>query len=217
MSAKSKSEYRRLIRPVIQGEPADSLRGVGFTGSSLSFSRSCDNIDQKVEFDILVRPPYAKDSAQLVLSTHILPTAAIGVYEEMVPGDDNPSDACRISAPLESISQKRVSMWFFKDETSAAMLESSIVRVVVDSVIPYMDTASSLGGVFEICREGVCKASSFLGYSAGSRAALGAAIAILIGDVPAAIDIAETAYSNSSTLRSQYGSVFSYLNDISSH
>ncbi|MFD8978675.1 hypothetical protein [Streptomyces sp. NPDC059564] len=166
---------------------------------------------QEVEFGLFVRPKHARDSAQLVLNTHISPASAIEIYQEMLPNDPNPLESCRISSPIESIARERVGMWLFKDEVSAASLEDSVLRAVSSSVLPYLEEASSTEALFAICRDGVEKAASFLGYSAGNRATLGAALAVSIGKPSEALDLARLAYSDNSNLRAQYGSVFSYL------
>ncbi|MGW1765150.1 hypothetical protein ACWCQL_13875 [Streptomyces sp. NPDC002073] len=169
---------------------------------------------QEVEFGLFVRPKHARDSAQLVLNTHISPAGVIAIYKEMLPSDPDPVQSCRISAPLESIARERVGMWLFKDDASAAALEGNVLRAVSNSVIPYLADASSASGLFALCRDGVQKAASVLGYSAGNRATLGAALAVSIGKSSEALDLAHAAYSENPNLRAQYASVFSYLEGL---
>ncbi|MEU6071427.1 hypothetical protein ABZ864_45070 [Streptomyces sp. NPDC047082] len=214
MKPPSKSDYLRLIQPVIQGGPAAILKAEGFAGGSLSFVRSIGDVNQEVEFGLFVRPKHARDSAQLVLNTHISPTGVTEIYREMLPSDPEPLDSCRISAPLESIARERVSVWLFKDEVSAASLEDNVLRAVSNSVLPYLEGASSADGLFAMCRDGVQKAASVLGYSAGNRATLGAALAVSIGKVSEALDLVRLAYSENPNLRAQYDSVFSFLEGL---
>ncbi|MFJ6621313.1 hypothetical protein ACIQOW_27540 [Kitasatospora sp. NPDC091335] len=211
MKPPSKSDYRRLIQPVIQGVPAAILKAEGFAGGSLSFVRSIGAVKQEVEFGLFVRPAHARDSAQLVLNTHVSPESVLAIYKEMLPADPEPLDSCRISAPLESIACERVGMWLFKDDASAAALEANVLRAISNSVLPYLRETASVDGLFAICRDGVQKAASFLGYSAGNRATLGAALAVSIGRTQEALDLVRLAYFGNPNLRAQYGSVFSYL------
>jgi hypothetical protein len=210
----SKSDYRRLIKPVIQGGPAVILKAEGFAGGALSFVRSVGAVKQEVEFGLFVRPAYARDSAHLVLNIHVVPESALAIYKEMLPTDPDPLESCRISAPIESIARERIGMWLFNDETSAASLEGNVLRALSNSVLPYLEDASSMDGLFVICRDGVQKAASFLGYSAGNRATLGAALAVSIGRNQEALDLVRVAYSENPSLRAQYGSVFSYLESL---
>jgi hypothetical protein len=210
----SKADYRHLIQPVIQGGPAAALQAEGFSGDSLSFVRSIGDVTQEVEFGLFVRPKHAKDSAQLVLNTHVSPAGVIEIYKEMLPSDPNPIESCRISAPLESIARDRVGMWLFRDEETAALVGGGVMQAVSNSVLPYLEDASSTGGLFAICRDGVQKAASILGHSAGSRATLGAALAVSIGRVSEALDLVSLAYSGNPNLRAQYDPVFSYLKDL---
>jgi hypothetical protein len=214
MTPPSKADYRRYIQPVIQADPAIILKSKCFAGRALSFVRSVNDMKQEVNFGLSVRPVHARDSAQLLLRTHVSPLGIVAIYKGMVPTDPNPLKSCQISAPIESIARERVGMWLFKDEASAASLEGNISRAISNSVLPYMEDASSAERLFVICRDGVKKAAAVLGYSAGNRAVLGAALAVSIGKIPEALDLVDLAYSENVNLRAEYGSVFSYLHGL---
>ncbi|WP_133794463.1 hypothetical protein [Actinokineospora alba] len=205
-----------MVKPVVQACPADSLKARDFSGSSMSFRRIVDDIEQKVNFGLFVHPKYARNSAHLILGVEVFAKGIVDTYKEMLPSDPNPKDSCRIFMPLESLSRERVSPWLFHDMATVKAMESKIVRTIEGSVIPFLDEAASTGGLLEICREGINKAASVLGYSAGNRAVIGAALAVSMGDVPGGLDLIRVSYSNSPSLRREYDTAFLFLERLNS-
>ncbi|MEV4313778.1 hypothetical protein [Actinocrispum sp. NPDC049592] len=216
MTLPAKADYQRFIEPVVRAEPLALLTAEGFSGRALTFTRTVDGIRQEVRFALQVRPTYAKDSAQLILRTHItVPEQVQAIYRDLVPQDPDPSASCTIAAPIESIARERVGMWLFKDPESAAGLEKPITRAISHSVVPYMRETATAAGLFAMIRDDQAAENPAAALLApdlppGNRPALGVALALSIGDHPAATTLAEHAYGNA-PFRTQYDALFRYM------
>lgn len=169
----SKADYLTLVKPIVHRSPMAELQAEGFSGRALMFSRLVGDVKQEVRFSLSVRPAYAKNDAHLQLTTSILPMGVLETYRAMMPEDPDPARSCRLVAPIESIARERVGRWLFRDQMSAAALESRIHRAVVTSVIPYLAKTTSPASLIALCQGG----ADALGNTADSTAVIGAALA----------------------------------------
>ena len=86
MDKPTKREYRQWIEGALGLSPLQVMSAAGFRQRGLVFSRLIGGVKQVVRFEIVVRPSYARDSAQLVILVDTSAPSADRIYAESVRG-----------------------------------------------------------------------------------------------------------------------------------
>lgn len=210
MSIPAKAEYRSWIEAVLSRGPQEALAQGGFRRRGVVFDRVIGGVKQVVRFDLVVRPAYARGSAHLVFNVDLSVPEADGVYVESVQSVSGARKPYFLRIAGDSLRKIPGPSWLFADDQQADNLEASVVKVLVEDVVPYLEQRASIADLAAKCDVEIDDEVRESGQLNGDRSLYIAALYSAAGNDNEARRILAASYPEGSRGRAEYGPVIDY-------
>ncbi|MFF3884199.1 hypothetical protein [Streptomyces sp. NPDC001914] len=199
------------LRQALADQLDDLMKLSGFKRSarSVSYARPWDGGRQKVDFDLIVRPHYARDAVQVSLSVSFVSAAIAAVARAMLPADDAAVVVRKDVVDRSALDQimRNPPILKFTNEPEARDAVKHLKSWVSSSVIPYLDARKSVEAfVLLKVRSLMNEASDRL--PRGPRPVVLAASQKFLGRPEDALATLEFAYPPESQERTRYDAAF---------
>ena len=183
MGNPTRSEYRRWIEAVLMRAPREVMAQEGFRRRGIVFDRLAGGVKQVVRFDIVVRPRYALDSAQLVFNVDISVPSVDRIYAKSVKGMPDARVPYFMRTSGDLLKKRPGGLWLFADDRQAELLQGAITKTLSADVIPFLAERSSVADLASKCVDEIESVVRSADPLRGDIAIYVAALLSLIGSI----------------------------------
>lgn len=213
MNKPAKREYRQWIEDVLERSPLRVMTEAGFRKRGMVFTRLAGGVKQVVRFELLVRPRYARDSAQLVILVDTCVPDADGIHAESLRDVPDALTPYFVRQDAETLRKPQRGLWLFADKPQAEALEKPLAEALTDDVIPYLEDRSSIASFAARCESEVLLHVHRHGPFVTDRPVYVAALLSVAGHEDRAREILDKAYPVGSRGRSIFEPVVNFYAD----
>jgi hypothetical protein len=205
-----KGEYRQWIDQMLAGEPTEVMFPEGFGKRGTVFGRTTNGVRQAVRFDLVVRPNYARDAAQLVFNVDISVPSADAIYRQSVDRIPDMRVPYFVREAGDRFMDATGGLWLFRDERHAGELGREVAQVLRQRVVPFLSARATITGLASELEAEINGMIRDFGYLQGDRAVYVAALHASVGSVDEARALLARAYPAGSRGRDFYDSAIEY-------
>jgi hypothetical protein len=206
----AKKEYRQWAGEALGLSPLQVMSAAGFRQRGLTFTRLIGGVKQVVRFEIVVRPRYARDSAQLVILVDMSAPSADRIYAESMRGIPDARVPYFVRQDAETLRKPQRDLWLFANQGQAEALGEPLAEALAEDVIPYLACRSSIADFAGQCKSETLGSLQKHGPFATERPAYVASLISAAGSEDGARELLASAYPAGSRGRFIYEPVIEF-------